>query len=1021
MGKLKKNEGVISIFLALLSLLSFVAAGLTIDLSRIFVAKANVEAAMELAGNAALSHYHSELFQKYGLFALADIDKAAEDGRKSLTQTLQGRDFGSYSVSHLLAQRAGLDAMQLEGDNLVDVQATRFSATTNPYAVLGNADVLEAQIVEFMKLYAPAGALDGFTAKWKSFFGASAVAESITYKMQFERELETTQDYIVRADGALQKLTIDETGTVGTPITDGVAQMQTALMESLQNLMGETDETVAREKFAEAQQRYRDVYDILQANVANTKIVSDETTALGTRTTAMGDARDAWSVSIENLPAGEIAQSMAGDYNVSAYVLPEMEIAALSADMQELHALNEAQVIAWSKVNVLEEQLTALQYDAWKAAVQEKYGVDAGGSSEEDGAESEGNSIGEESSENAGNSIGEESSANDAGQESLQEISKIDLASWITGLDAPSLQQTMQLGDAANAGKEALAQLSGGDRAGFFETIAALIERGALINRAKETGDPTQQIVTGTIGDRGISDEAMQRYEALQVRPSPNLDAPTWLGFGWLGSNAAIADTASKNISEAAGLLQGIEGLGESWRDHLFVLEYWDRMFSSQVTASKAENAAEARYRLTDTPFDDSDLYGAEREYILFGREQLQANQTAAKSSVFGIRFLMNGIYAFTSATLRQQTRGIALAVAGWTGFGVPLVQSALLLIAAAGESWLDIRDLMTGESVPVFKSESSWRFGINGLKEVAEDVVENVFETAENLIDGSVDALAEKAKGMSEQMVDSLQRAVRDSLRGPIDTMITRILSTPQIEGIDAVRAEVVSGLERLIQMTTKEGGSESRTIRLQALSNLLENAESVTGEITSLIEARDAAGMETSQVLSQAQQVVDNWVATTNEFIESAIDGVSAELYQRVDGALAGAQTAVSQKLEEAIDQFRVRLFGTGTSTGGITTGAGLVMDYDEYLKLLMALRMLDADAKDKMLMRTAIVIHANTDGIDLSEAATMLSLQAEAHVKLSFAGSDFVVDERTSLTDLNSIRGLWMPLSIERVFAY
>ena len=99
----------------------------------------------------------------------------------------------------------------------------------------------------------------------------------------------------------------------------------------------------------------------------------------------------------------------------------------------------------------------------------------------------------------------------------------------------------------------------------------------------------------------------------------------------------------------------------------------------------------------------DNAFYRSEVEYVLFGDDSVAANLNYAKSLIFGIRFALNSVYAFTNIVLRNYTLATATAIAGWTGFGVPIVQTVLTIALAMGESVLDIQELCSGKEVVLY------------------------------------------------------------------------------------------------------------------------------------------------------------------------------------------------------------------------------------------------------------------------------------------------------------------------------
>ena len=74
----RKHEGTIAVFLTLILIPTFIFSGVMVDGSRILASKNMVSGAGDLAMNAALSNYHEQLNEVYGLLAMADTAEEIE-------------------------------------------------------------------------------------------------------------------------------------------------------------------------------------------------------------------------------------------------------------------------------------------------------------------------------------------------------------------------------------------------------------------------------------------------------------------------------------------------------------------------------------------------------------------------------------------------------------------------------------------------------------------------------------------------------------------------------------------------------------------------------------------------------------------------------------------------------------------------------------------------------------------------------------------------------------------------------
>lgn len=120
---------------------------------------------------------------------------------------------------------------------------------------------------------------------------------------------------------------------------------------------------------------------------------------------------------------------------------------------------------------------------------------------------------------------------------------------------------------------------------------------------------------------------------------------------------------------------------------------------------------------------EENHVLTCELEYLIAGENSDYKNLETIAEQLCMIRMVPNAAYAFSDETMKKEA--LAAAVLILTPLGVPeLAEPAsyvLLGCWAYGESLLDVRRLLHGESVPLFKDETSWRLSLNGLSELAD------------------------------------------------------------------------------------------------------------------------------------------------------------------------------------------------------------------------------------------------------------------------------------------------------------
>lgn len=110
-----------------------------------------------------------------------------------------------------------------------------------------------------------------------------------------------------------------------------------------------------------------------------------------------------------------------------------------------------------------------------------------------------------------------------------------------------------------------------------------------------------------------------------------------------------------------------------------------------------------------------------ELEYIIHGKKKDKDNLSGVAARLVAFREGLNLIHILSDSEKRQEARSLALTIVGGTGI-LPLVSVVAFFIMAVwalGEALLDVRCLLEGKKVPVFKTVSDWKLDMAGLLEM--------------------------------------------------------------------------------------------------------------------------------------------------------------------------------------------------------------------------------------------------------------------------------------------------------------
>ncbi|MBP1592044.1 MAG: hypothetical protein ILP22_08395, partial [Oscillospiraceae bacterium] len=244
-----------------------------------------------------------------------------------------------------------------------------------------------------------------------------------------------------------------------------------------------------------------------------------------------------------------------------------------------------------------------------------------------------------------------------------------------------------------------------------------------LLKTMKDLGDPskiTQNMPSAAKTDlrSKISDEKLNAISAYLAVPAAG-ESFTATG-GDTDAEQALENSEALQENTGAYMSQISDLAGESIED-LLLSEYIMQMFScytseTECSGGKVNTVTPQMMSGVQMSEQNNVFYRSEAEYILWGNEDMEKNLAYTRALIFGTRFSLNSVYAFTDSEIRTVTTTAATAIAGWTGFGIPVVKTVLILSLALSESVIDLNTLLAGGEVPVYKNSSTWNMKPSGI-----------------------------------------------------------------------------------------------------------------------------------------------------------------------------------------------------------------------------------------------------------------------------------------------------------------
>lgn len=118
-----------------------------------------------------------------------------------------------------------------------------------------------------------------------------------------------------------------------------------------------------------------------------------------------------------------------------------------------------------------------------------------------------------------------------------------------------------------------------------------------------------------------------------------------------------------------------------------------------------------------------------ELEYLLQGQATDRENLEKTIHELFAVRQGLNLIHILSDSQKREEAKALALVIAGGIGIGplVDIMACLVMSIWAMGESIQDLRILMSGGKIPLWKQNKDWNVSLEGLLEIGQNQLPDI------------------------------------------------------------------------------------------------------------------------------------------------------------------------------------------------------------------------------------------------------------------------------------------------------
>lgn len=339
---------------------------------------------------------------------------------------------------------------------------------------------------------------------------------------------------------------------------------------------------------------------------------------------------------------------------------------------------------------------------------------------------------------------------------------------------------------------------------------------------------------------------------------------------------------------------------------------------------------------------EDNDEFYSQMEYILFGNQKLKSNVSSVENSIFAIRLLLNSIYAYTNSDLNREATLVASAIAGWTGFGVPILRTVILGMMSISESAIDVNTINKNEYVEAYKNKSTWQVSIGGLsnlankglKEITSNTIDNIYDDIEKYSNQGVEYLNNKLNEFTKQTIDGVAQTIISEMINPIQSIIANNINSP-IEDLKSQINESFNSIENNILLSS----DTMKNIKLDVFNYIKGNIISKLNDINEV----------------NFESFFKDLVGKVEVMITKKTDSITNSFNSKIHNYISEKKMDSKIKINSIIDQYIADIGGREINSKG--SNSGLSFNYKDYLTLVSFFR-INTD-KESVLNRMIFVM--------------------------------------------------------------
>lgn len=1027
MDLFKKNDGAITVYMAIILSIMLILTGVLVDGARARVAQAQVQSATEAAANSLIANYNNILKEWFGLMAMSENNPSVleETLRYYLNRNLMTElgaekpSLGDQSWNYLKKYlNSSNEYENVKFLNMYDYLLEEVSVL--PLYNLSESEVLRSQIVEYMKYRAPVALGEEFLEKINAFKSFKKQSEILSSKLEIDRNLDKVRKQLEELSKNIELVNTYDAKVVEEKITDICKLVAQKIvkekeceelkekvsekkkekedyikseaykkeLESLTNKLKAAKEESEIESIREeinnltkpyddeiekAENNYEDARDIVSDLEKSVKIFVEDLTDYVEKfydyNKAASDCTEKYRLlceSIEDKDIKNIKEKLQGDNSEFAEKM-RLEIAKVEKLLSKKSILalkdkfdSNKNMLRDGDGNLL-QKLKDIKFEKIDSSYKELSGLK------------------KEDTEKIINCIKKDIVNADALIKNyVKKYKTVTKSEFETTKKASSDKKIEDPRKATkkvmDSSENPLNELKETKEHKDFKDKLAILPSG-------EGKVSSEMILKSFLGEdydfvsKVLEDEA--KMDDTEAKDVVN-------GLDFNNSNNENPDKGFALVSNLISVLEkGLEGL----RDEIYVGEYALGMFNNYLTNKdlKQEQGNKiSKTDLTGRPRSERKPYlyfENEIEYILGGHSDDNLNVYNVMAKILLIRFVLNTVYIYTDPEKSKEALVAAEILAGWTGFGVPIVQTLIMLSWSMAESVLDVKCLISGKSVPIYKTSDTWQLSAKGGLEKLQEKIQNtlmegVQEYSKKIANYGIDKAEDAAKAAIENL--------NDTINAKVDNVVEKLFA-PIENALDSADKVIKDNYNEITNSLEQQLSDVENSLMNDLIKEIYKQAKAEYDSIKTEVENYLTLPIEKAkeEIENQKQMIKD----TVNDKLSTIKDRINAEINE------------AAKKGKEAVNEYIDSFSSEKTSNAYTNIKASILsLNYEEYLRLLLLLM----PNREKKITRIQDLIQlqmskmTGNESFRISDCNIYVAVKVQTSMRYFFMSQNFVKKE-------------------------